>query len=247
MRLGIFTKRRVRLVSGVRKSRKTSRNEQGALDVKTSFFSAAVVATLLVIVGAASLPAQNRPAAPAGQGVAVIDVGAVFKGHKRFEQMMEKLKTDVQAADQSFKAETDKVNKSIKQLQEYKAGSPEYKKLEEQVTHQQADIGSRASLQKKAFMEREAKIYYAIYQEIQDEVKYYAEAKGVGMVVRHNSEPIDPNSRNSVMAGINKTVVFQQPGLDITNVILNELNRRGNAGGAGTPVANPKAGRPKLN
>jgi hypothetical protein len=50
------------------------------------------------------------------------------------------------------------------------------------------------------------------------------------MVVRHNSEPIDPNNRNSVMAGINKTVVFQQPGLDITNVILNELNRRGGAG-----------------
>ena len=213
------------------------------LQVKTSLLSAAVVAGLLVIVGATSLPAQNAQKAAAGQNVAVIDIGAVFKDHVRFKAMMDKLKADVQAADQSFKGETEKINKSVKQLQDLKPGTPDYKRLEEQVTKEQSDISARASLQKKAFMEREAKIYYSVYQEIQDEVKYYAEAKGVGLVVRHNSEPIDPNNRNSVMAGINKTVVFQQPGLNITNVILNELNRRASSGV--TPSANPKAGRPK--
>ena len=212
--------------------------------MKTSLLSAAVVAGLLVIVGATSLPAQNGPKAAAGQNVAVIDIGAVFKDHVRFKAMMDKLKADVQAADQSFKGETEKINKSVKQLQDLKPGTPDYKRLEEQVTKEQSDISARASLQKKAFMERRAKIYYSVYQEIQDEVKYYAEAKGVGLVVRHNSELIDPNNRNSVMAGINKTVVFQQPGLDITNVILNELNRRASSG-VGTPSANPKVGRPK--
>src|SRR5688572_30830787 len=40
--------------------------EQGALQVKTSLLSAAIVAGLMVIVGAASLPAQSRPAASGG-------------------------------------------------------------------------------------------------------------------------------------------------------------------------------------
>ena len=216
--------------------------------MKTSLLSAAIVAGLLVIVGAASLPAQNRPAASGGNNIAVIDIGAVFKDHLRFKAMMEKLKTDVQAADQSFKGETEKINKSVKQLQDLKPGAPDYKRLEEQITKEQSDISARASLQKKAFMEREAKIYYAVYQEIQDEVKYYAEAKGVGIVVRHNSDAIDPNNRNSVMAGINKTVVFQQPGLDITNPILTELNRRYQSGGGNAPKqATPPGRGTKLN
>jgi Skp family chaperone for outer membrane proteins len=240
--LGIFIQRRVRRAKAHESHGRQAAREQGALQVKTSLLTAAVVAGSLVIVGASTLPAQNRPAAAAtGQSIAVIDIGAVFKGHLRFKAMTDKWKEDVLAAEKAFKSEGETLNKSAKQLQDLRPGSPDYKKLEEELTKQQSDLNARMSLQKKAFMEREAKIYYAIYQEIQDEVKYYAEAKGVAMVVRHDSAPIDPNNRNSVMAGINKTVLYQQPGLDITNVILNELNRRaGNGPGTATKPGTQK-------
>ena len=44
------------------------------------------------------------------------------------------------------------------------------------------------------------------------------------MVVRYQSEPMDPNKRESVLKNINRIVVFQRD-LNITHHILQELNR----------------------
>ena len=86
-------------------------------------------------------------------------------------------------------------------------------------------------------MEREAKIYYTVYQEVNDEVKYYSDRNGITMVLRFNGDPVDVNNRESVMREINKPIVYQN-GVDITPKILEALNKR-------TPVANKGGGQLK--
>ena len=119
------------------------------------------------------------------------------------------------------------VQKMMERLKDYKPGSPEFKKLEEDVAQKQADFTVKAQIQKREFQEREASLYFKTIQEINDSVKHYSESKGISLVMKFNGDPVDPNDRDSVMRELNKPIMFHR-GIDITPIILEDLNR-GNA------------------
>ena len=81
------------------------------------------------------------------------------------------------------------------------------------------------SSKKKTILERETQIYYNVFQEINYEVRNFADRHGISLVLRYNSEPVDTSNPQSVRAEINKSVVYQR-NIDITDSVLNELNRR---------------------
>jgi hypothetical protein len=139
--------------------------------------------------------------------------------------------------------------KQIGQLEErlktLQVGSPDYKQLDEEVTRQKADFNLKATKHRKDFMDREAKIYYQAYLEVNDAVKYYAQRQGLGMVLRFNGDPIDPNRREEIVRGISNAVVFQN-GIDITPYILEAVNRDGGQPPPGARIgAPPIPGRPR--
>ena len=46
---------------------------------------------------------------------------------------------------------------------------------------------------------------------------------GIRVVLRLNSDPIEPDDRNSVLQGVNNSIVFQD-NLDITDEIIRRVN-----------------------
>jgi Skp family chaperone for outer membrane proteins len=77
---------------------------------------------------------------------------------------------------------------------------------------------------RKDFLDREAKEYYKTYLEVVDAVGVYAQQRNIGLVIRFNGDPVDPNRREDVLREINKPVVFQNR-IDITPEVLQLLNR----------------------
>jgi hypothetical protein len=77
---------------------------------------------------------------------------------------------------------------------------------------------------RKDFLEREAKVYYDTYADVVRVVTYYAQRQKIGLVLRFNGEPVDPNRREDVLREINKPVVVQDQ-IDITPDVLALLNR----------------------
>jgi hypothetical protein len=84
---------------------------------------------------------------------------------------------------------------------------------------------------RRDFLEREAKIYFTTYQEVSNAVKFVAERNNIGMVLRFNGDPIDPQQREDVMRAIMQPIVYQN-NVDITPDVLALLNR-----GAAAPAA----------
>ena len=83
----------------------------------------------------------------------------------------------------------------------------------------------QVQLQKNEFLQREAKIYHNVYQEIWQATDYFCKQNRIDMVLRFNGEAVDVNRPDSVLTYINKPVVWYDRGLDITDQILQELNR----------------------
>ncbi|NUQ66286.1 MAG: OmpH family outer membrane protein [Pirellulales bacterium] len=200
-----------------------------------SRFAVAIAAGL--VVSTLAVPAaygQNRTMAPmaaaqprpAGNGIALLDVSAIFKAHTRFKSMMKDMEADVKRAEEQMKQERDTIRALSERLKEFRAGSPEYKQLEEQVAQRQSNLSVQVALQRKEFLQRESNVYHMIYQEIEQEVAYFAQQNGIAVVLRFSGEQGDPGKPDEVLRDINKQVVWSAPGLDITATILQRLEGR---------------------
>jgi Skp family chaperone for outer membrane proteins len=215
--------------------------------VKKSLLAATVVATLvtfsLVSESSAQVGGMGRPAGGAvgSQGIALIDIGYIFKNHIKFKNAMDGLGKDIKVAEDTLNKEREVIQKMITRLKDYKPGTPDYKHLEEDVTQKQADFTVRAQIQKREFQEREAKVYLLTVQEINDTVKAYSDSQGLTLVMKFNGDPMDPNDRESIMRELNKPIMYYRPGIDITPVVLDQLNR-GQAPLIGTKPAGPGTG-----
>jgi Skp family chaperone for outer membrane proteins len=178
-------------------------------------------------------PGQNAPRF----GVAVVDVTYIFKNYQRFNAMMNQMKTDVENTEKALAEERKLINQEVESLNgKFQPGTPEFQREDDRITELKTKFNLKMTKQRKEFLDREAKIYYQAHLETNDAVKYYALRHNLGLVLRFNGDPIDPNDRQDVLRAINNPVVFQN-GIDITPDVLNDLNRSG--GGAPT---NPTPG-----
>jgi Skp family chaperone for outer membrane proteins len=213
--------------------------EQGVLEVSKTHLVAALSACLLVAslaVGPASAQTAPRPS------IAVLDINYIFKTHAGFKARMADMKAEVEQAEARMKAERDSIQQLSEQLKEYTVGTPQYKQLESQIVGRMADLNAQAQLQRKEFLLKESQIYHIVYQEIQQVVGYYAASQGLSAVIKFNGDAVKENNPDDVLRSINQDMVWYRPELDITPIILQQLNGRGasanrtNTPTGGTPV-----------
>jgi Skp family chaperone for outer membrane proteins len=189
----------------------------------------AAVLTLSVETSYAQTQAQNSWSANASKhGVAVIDISYIFKKHDRFRATMDAMKKEMEATEADLKAERDKIAQKEEQRNQFNAGSPEYKQMDEQLARDMSEFNLKMTKIRKEFLEREAKVYYQTYVEVSQAVGVYAQRHDIGLVIRFNGEPVDPNKREDVLREINKPVVFQNQ-VDITPDVLALINSTGAA------------------
>jgi Skp family chaperone for outer membrane proteins len=212
--------------------------------VKTLVQFAAASAVLTLIAGSsqAQNAAPNSWSANASKhGVAVVDISYIFKKHDRFRATMDGMKKEMESTEADLKAERDKIGQKEEQRNQFNAGSPEYKQMDEQLARDMSEFNLKMTKIRKDFLEREAKVYYQTYLEVVDAVKYYAKRQSIGLVLRFNGEPVDPNRRDDVLREINKPVVVQDQ-IDITPDVLALLNRDQQSGGVGPQATRPVSG-----
>ena len=178
----------------------------------------AMLAACLCIVPFSAAQAQNN--------VAIIDLAYIFKHHKRFQGETETMKRDVKARETYFKGQRDQMIKLSEEIKQFKPGTPDYKRREADLTQRQAKLQADLQLQKKEFVEREAAMYYRTYREIVDEVRLHSERNNVSLVLRFNGEAMDGSNPKGVMKQLNKAVIYHNRSIDITPIILHNLNKR---------------------
>ena len=226
--------------------------------MKTHLAAARIFAASLVLAGTVAFaqnPPPRQPAAagamPPRAGLAVIDINYIYKNHTGFKAQMDALKGQVDSAETSLKTEFERIQQQTETMSAYDSSSPEYANIEARIAQEQASFTAKANLQKKKFLESEAKIYFDTYQQIQATINAYARVNGVNMILRFNREEVQSNNRTSVLAEINKAVVYHN-NLDITEIILAQLNgaataQRGQPAprtGAPTTAGRPRTGYP---
>jgi Skp family chaperone for outer membrane proteins len=197
--------------------------------VKTSLISAALVAILAAGAVATLAFAQGGAPAPNGQNIAVIDVGVVFEKHPRFKSQMDALKAEIDATEKGWKDQATQINAAIEQMKTLKPDSPDYHRMEKDIATRQADFNVNKALKNKELMERQGKIYNNTYKEVESAVKEFCQQFNVALVIRYNSKPADSGDPQEILRNIQRPIVYIKPGYDITDDIINLLNRSATA------------------
>ena len=106
-------------------------------------------------------------------------------------------------------------------------GTRDYLDLRSKVDEREANLRMRITLETAEFLQRESAAYGAIYQEIVREVADYAAQNGIEIVLRVNTAPAEPKTPQQIVENMKRQVVWFADSRDITQIILDRLNKKG--------------------
>ncbi|WP_353620868.1 OmpH family outer membrane protein [Rhodopirellula sp. JC639] len=161
-----------------------------------------------------------------GHRVAVIDVGHVFKNLPAIQAQINKVKAELERHEAEIKQKREELNQAAMRLKSLKVGTPEYARQEEHV----ADLDSKLRLDMRRrhsdLGEAEAKIYYDNYQRIRAAVKAVAVHNHINLVLRFNSNAVDPQNGESAAREIMRNVVYQDDAINLTDTVMRYLEQQ---------------------
>jgi Skp family chaperone for outer membrane proteins len=186
-----------------------------------------VVALACCIGLTAPAMGQTQPAAAATPvKIGLVDMARVFKEYNKFEDMRASLKAEMEVALAEAKkiaADAEKVKEELKLL---KAGSADYIKREADLAQLSSNFETKRKLANVQYQRKEAEIFQDIYVDSVGVIKLYAEHFKFSMVMRFNSAELDKTNPSSLANGLNKLVIYHRPQDDITDAVIDYLNRK---------------------
>ncbi len=194
--------------------------------MKSSLQIIAIVACVFSL--ASTLRAQESN----GGIVAVLDVAKVFEANKIFIDRMDAIKIEAE----NFKALMERQQAALQEkaepLKTYNPGTPEFNALQAQLEQETATLRTNAQQTNTELLNREAKIYHETYLKMQQTVAQLAQEYNITLIIRFDSNPIDPTNRAEVIKGVNRNIVYQKD-LDLTSMVIDKLAAASTASAGG--------------
>ena len=192
--------------------------------MKSTIIKSLLVAAVAVMVPLAPQSVEAQ-ATPQSGLVAVLDVAKVFKENQEFASKMELIKAEADTLKDQITKQQESIKARAQQLGSYEVGTADRNKLEADLEQQQAALRTKARQAEADLLNREAKIYYDTYQNMQGIVSSLSGQYGISLVLRFDSEPIDSTNRAEVIKGVNRSVVYHKR-LDLTKEVTAAMNQR---------------------
>ena len=196
--------------------------------MKRILVSAVAVAILVGYLGktwsqnaTAKSPAKTIP-----HKIGLIDMAKVFKEYEKFGTLRADLKADIQDSDREAKAMALQSQQLREQMKMLKPGTSNFIDLEKQLTDLTSKFEAFRKNAQRDFLRKEAQIYRTIYLEVAAVVRQAAEAWNYTLIIRFNSEDLDGTDPQKLIQGLNRQVVYHRTDDDITDSVLDYLNRK---------------------
>jgi outer membrane protein len=194
-------------------------------------------------------PASGAAADKTPHRVGLVDMAEIFQGYKKFENLRAELSAEIERSDAEAKLMVERMQKMQQEMAESKLapGSVQYEQAEKGLLDAKGEFEAfRAATQRK-LARRESEMFKIIYADTTNMVKKYAEFAKYTIVVRFDRKDIDENTPPAeAVQRMNKQVVYYRAEDDITDVVLQTLNKQyeGASGPAARPVSKESAATP---
>lgn len=175
---------------------------------------------VLLLSGATSVTAED-----AKLPVAVLNVDRIFKQFTPLQDRLSPLRLDAQELEKTAQLKQVELETTQQKSQRTPAGSADFEKLQVQLARLQTELRLFMERERRNLAKKEADIYVAIFQEMEEEVKKICKTRGIKLVIRQNAGSPKDEKVEEVLKWLNRGVIFED-GIDITDEVLAALNAR---------------------
>lgn len=199
------------------------------------------------VFGQAPAGSAAQPVAAGPQknptSIALVDVGYILKNHPNMNAKMEGIKAemtqaqeDIESRRKTLLADQEMIGKT------FEADTPQFKQKQESLISQESKLRVDFMGKEKEFAEKQANVIFKSYQSINTAIALVATHYQYDVVLRYSREQneMDPKKPQTVNFGIQRDVLFHNPGIDVTEMVLAVLNR--DEPKATVPAVTPVAG-----
>lgn len=173
---------------------------------------------------------QNKaaPVAELPHKTGLIDMGVVFNEYKKFAILREDLKAEFAQSEAEAKARAEKLQALVAEAKSgtFKEGSPEFLNREKEFIRLNSEFETFKKITTQDMQRKEAKIYQQIYLEVQDAVVKFSDAYKYTLIIRFSRDEMNSTDPQKIIQGLQRQVVHFRPDDDITDSVIEFLNRK---------------------
>lgn len=168
------------------------------------------------------LPAQDAALFP----VALVNIDKIFKTYQPLLDKLAPIKAAAVELEKNVQLRNAELETVVNKLRAAQPGSPEAQRLQQQGAKLQAELQQFVQKERGELQKREATIFLDLYRQLEEEVRKYAKAKGIKLVIRQQEGSLDENQPlQQILTSLNRGIIYED-GLDITEEILKALDAR---------------------
>jgi len=187
--------------------------------VRTSLVTLAVVGFLFGSTAATQAQGQATTQAQPGM-VVVLDMVKIFKAHPGHQAAIAKIEARAEEMRKDFQAQQIALQEKAKQASVQYQGA-QMDSIEVQLRQEEVALQTKARQAQTELMKSEAETFYKTHSEVMIIVQELCQQYNVGLVLGFDSEPIDPNRPESVIRGVQRSVVYHTN--DLTDFVLHRI------------------------
>jgi Skp family chaperone for outer membrane proteins len=164
-----------------------------------------------------------QPATPTVVGT--VDLDKVFKNYDKVKAAMKDLSSQIQIRKGELMKFDEEARQEADMARKFQPGSPDFRKHEDRITELKAKIEAGREQYQRELEIRQAESMSILYQEVSAYAGWVAKQRGITVVmVASNTRP-SGSDPNSVLAAVNRPVIYSDARNDITDDVIHYLNQ----------------------
>ena len=181
-------------------------------------------------LGQAPGGAAQSPTGPkqGPSSIGLVDVGYILKNHPNMNANMEAIKAEMTQAQEDIESRRTALLKDQEAIGTmFQPDTPGFKQKQESLLTQESKLRVDFMGKEKEFAEKQAAVIFNSYQSINRAIGLVATHLNYDLVLRYSKEQneMDPKKPQSVNFGVQRDVLYHNPGIDVTEMVLAVLKR----------------------
>jgi Skp family chaperone for outer membrane proteins len=172
--------------------------------------------------GAADIEATYEEKLLGGK-IAVIDMSDAFKNNDSCAAQKARLQQEAVRFANYMQIRSSALEDLKSVLNALDEGTDAHENTFKQLARESAELSAEIELKNRELRRKEAMCYVQARNEIQGIVTRIARDRGIGLVIRFDRKPMEMDDRESLLRGVNRSVVFQHE-IDITDDVIRQVN-----------------------
>lgn len=192
------------------------------------------VLAIMTIATTSTVQAQDSTKSAMPHKVGLIDMAYVFQNYNKFDALRESMQAEIEKSEAQGKQMMETLQKMQEEIKKYDSGSAQYSQMEKALLNEKGKFDAFRAGTQRQLARRESEMFKIIYGDVTSAVTKYAEFAKFTHVMRFNRKGIDDStSPQEAVQTMNKTFIYWNKDNDITDMVLNFLNKQYAATAAG--------------